>query len=131
MSLSRVIGILCAALLVATCATASGAVPGSGISGRVVEGPTCPVERVPPDPQCAPRPLAATLRVHRRGSRTGILVHSGTDGRFRVRLAAGTYVVQPLAQGRSPFPRPPGPLTVRVRTGHFTNITITYDTGIR
>jgi len=60
-----------------------------------------------------------------------VLVHSGTEGRFRVRLTPGTYVVQPLRQGGSPFPRPPGPSTVRVRTGHFTNITITYDTGIR
>jgi hypothetical protein len=128
--MSRVIALLCSILLVAS-AAASGAVPSSGISGRVMEGPTCPVERVPPDPKCAPRPLAATLRVHRVGSRTGVLVHSGSDGRFRVRLAPATYVVKPLPQARSAFPRPPAASTVRVRTGHFTNVSIMYDTGIR
>jgi hypothetical protein len=128
---SRVIGLVCSILLASACVAASAAVSSSGISGRVVAGPICPVERVPPDPSCAPHPLSATLRIHARGRRTGVLVHSGTDGRFRVRLAPGTYVVQPLPQGRSPLPRPPAPSTARVRAGQFTNITITYDTGIR
>jgi hypothetical protein len=131
MSRLRAIVLVCSILLAAACAAASGTVSSSGISGRVVEGPTCPVERVPPDPRCAPRPLAATMRVHPRGGRTAVLVHSGADGRFRVRLAPGTYVVQPLRQGSSPFPRPPAPSTVRVRRGRFTYVTIMYDTGIR
>jgi hypothetical protein len=43
----------------------------------------------------------------------------------------GTYVVQALAQAGSPFPRPPAAIRVTVHTRRFTNVTITYDTGIR
>jgi hypothetical protein len=98
----------------------------------VVAAPTCPVERVPPFPGCAPRPLAASLLIHRGGSGApGTRVHSGADGRFRVRLSPGRYVVQAMAQTGSPFPRPPAPETVTVHPHRFTTVTITYDTGIR
>ena len=99
---------------------------------KVDAGPTCPVERVPPDPRCGPRPLAATLRIHPTGRSTPRwTVRSGQDGRFSVRLAPGTYVVKPLAAAGSAFPRPPAPRRVTVHAGRFTRITITYDTGIR
>ena len=114
------------------CATAGGTVRGSGIAGRVVAGPTCPVERVPPDPQCQPRPLAASLRIHPAGKHSPVdTVRSGSDGRFSIHLAPGVYVVKPLARSGSPLPRPPAPSQVRVRVGRFTHVTITYDTGIR
>jgi len=58
-------------------------------------------------------------------------IRSGADGRFRIHLTAGTYVLRALSQDGSPFPRPPAPKRVRVRSGRFTYITITYDTGIR
>src|SRR5207253_9569337 len=34
-----------------------------GIRGTVLLGPICPVERIPPDPQCADKPYAASLVV--------------------------------------------------------------------
>jgi hypothetical protein len=90
------------------------------------------VERVPPDPGCAPRPLAASLRLTRRGSVAWHrIVRSGTDGRFRVDLGSGRYTVTPLARAGSAFPRPGPAQTVTVRAGHYTRITVTYDTGIR
>ncbi|MHB8658743.1 MAG: hypothetical protein ACYC91_12455 [Solirubrobacteraceae bacterium] len=114
------------------CGSASGQAPNSGIAGRVLTGPVCPVETLPPQPRCAPRPLAVALRVRRlRGAGGTRTVRSGVNGRFRVRLAPGDYLVQPLARSGSPFPRPPAPLRVLVRRGHFTPITIIYDTGIR
>jgi hypothetical protein len=120
------------ALTVTACGAASASAPHSGIAGRVVAGPTCPVQRIPPDPACAPRPLAATLRVRRADGRgTGATVRSASDGRFRVALAPATYVVTPQAPRGSPFPRPPAASRVRVRSGQLTRITIAYDTGIR
>jgi hypothetical protein len=56
---------------------------------------------------------------------------SGRDGRFRIRLSPGSYVVQALPEAGSAFPRPPAAFTVKVLAGRFTHITITYDTGIR
>lgn len=119
-------------LALGACGAATARTPKSGLAGRVVAGPTCPVETVPPQPRCAPRPLAASLRIRRSGSNApATSVHSAADGRFRVRLAPGSYVVQALPKAGSPFPRPPGPLDVKVKAGRFTHITITYDTGIR
>jgi len=90
------------------------------------------VQTVPPQPGCAPRPLAARLRIHRVGRRTPVTsVRSAADGRYRVRLPPATYVVQALPVGGSSLPRPPPARRVRVHAGHFTFVTITYDTGIR
>lgn len=104
----------------------------SGISGRIVAGPTCPVESVPPAPGCAARPLRATLLIRRVGGHGGAtIVRSAADGRFRVGLAAGTYVVRALARAGATLPRPPATSRVQVRVGRYTFVTITYDTGIR
>jgi hypothetical protein len=113
-------------------AQASRSASSSGIRGRVLEGPTCPVERVPSEPRCAPRPLVATLHIRRIGSqRLAKSVRSQRDGRFRVSLAPGAYVVRPLPVSSSFLPRPPSPFRVEVRSGRFAVVTITYDTGIR
>lgn len=130
MRLASTIAVLLAWLCAAGVAT--GGASASGIDGRVVSGPTCPVERVPPQPGCAPRPLVASLRIRAVGSRARpTLVRSAADGRFRVRLAPAEYIVQALAVDRSGLPRPPAPLKVQVRKGRFAHLTVAYDTGIR
>lgn len=122
---------LTAVLLFVGCGKAAARVQ-SGISGLIVAGPTCPVERVPPEPACAPRPLVAALRIWRAGHRAQAkLVTSHANGRFRISLPVGTYTVEALPQANSPFPRPPAPSEVRVSTGLFASITLSYDTGIR
>lgn len=115
------------------CGTAGGRTTvDSGITGSVVAGPVCPVARIPPQPGCGPRPLAATLRIRRIAAATREFeVRSGVNGHFRVRLAPGRYVVRGLAHGASGLPRPPAPLRVQVRAHRFTAVTIEYDTGIR
>src|SRR5258706_9652825 len=35
----------------------------SGITGRVTLSPTCPVETVPPDPKCAPKPYSTSIYI--------------------------------------------------------------------
>jgi hypothetical protein len=119
-------------LLLAGPGAATARAPVSGIAGRTVAGPTCPVETVPPQPGCAPRGFAAALRVRRVGSRApATTVHSGADGRFRLALPPATYVVAPLSRAGSPYPRPPTARRVVVHAHHFTYVTIAYDTGIR
>jgi len=135
--IARVTAALVASGAVAGGAVAGGAVgratePNSGIAGQVQEGPTCPVEQYPPSSRCAPRPLSAPIRIRAAaGGSHGLVVHSGSNGRFRVRLRAGRYVVTPERTNSSGFPRPPAPFRVDVAPGHFTHVTITYDTGIR
>jgi hypothetical protein len=102
----------------------------SGITGRVVLGPTCPVERE--DTPCPDRPFAgARLRITER--ETGDVAASVTadeQGRFRVPLAPGEYVVdaEPTEGRPLPFAKP---VDVTVRPGEYTNVTLAFDTGIR
>jgi hypothetical protein len=104
----------------------------SGLAGRVVKAPICPVEYRPPRPECAPRPLEATLRIERLGRHALVrTVRSDSNGRFRISLSPGAYRVTALPIGKSKLPRPPRPTRVLVRAGQFTTIEIAYDTGIR
>src|SRR5438309_11472888 len=94
----------------AVCGSASAQAPASGLAGRVLMAPTCPVERVPPQPGCDPRPLVAVLSIRRVGAHAQAHeVRTASDGRFHILLSAGTYLVRALPPGTSPFPRPPSP----------------------
>src|SRR3954462_1771394 len=99
----RDIALIVAVLASAAVAAAAGA--GSGIRVRVVSGPTCPVERIPPDPMCAPRAFAASVRIYRVSDhRTVARLHTGSDGRATAALRPGRYrlVVRPESGARLP-----------------------------
>ena len=65
-----------------------------GIGGIATAGPVCPVERVPPDPKCVPRPVAGAVVVVRDGAgREVARATTAADGRFFVAVPPGTYVV--------------------------------------
>jgi hypothetical protein len=102
----------------------------SGITGRAVLGPTCPVERE--DTPCPDRPYGgARLRITERGTGdVAATVTAGDEGRFRVPLAPGEYVVdaEPTEGRPLPFAKP---VDVTVRPGEFTHVTLSFDTGIR
>jgi hypothetical protein len=101
----------------------------SGIEGLVVIGPTCPIER--DDETCPDEPLAATLTVQERESGRAVqTLRSAADGHFRANLAPGDYLLVPV----SPNPGVPPyaePIEVTVEPDRYTNVTVTYDSGIR
>ena len=104
-------------------------VPDAGVlTGRVTLTPVCPVERMPPDPACAPRPYQTTLRVY--GANDVVVANSQSDarGEFRFSLPAGTYRIE--AEGGAMFPRCTAQ-TATVRPNVATLIEISCDTGIR
>jgi hypothetical protein len=109
---------------------AAAAGPETGIGGVATAGPVCPVEKTPPDPACAPRPVAGATVVIRDASGTEV-VRSTTaaNGTFAAALRAGEYIVEPQAveglMGTAP------PQTVTVADGRLTTIELVYDTGIR
>jgi hypothetical protein len=120
-------------LLVAACngpaATATGAAD-TGIGGRATAGPVCPVERNPPDPSCAPRPVVGATIVIRNGSGAQVAVAiSNADGGYFVSLPAGSYVVDPQPVQGLLGTAPQQPATVT--SGSITDIQLDYDTGIR
>ena len=103
----------------------------SGINGIALAGPQCPVER--PDSPCPDRPVAnAEIDIYSPDHAHKITaVITDNDGRFRVDLAPGDYYLEPQPPDPSrPFPIPRAE-TVTVRANEYTDVTVSYDTGIR
>ena len=106
----------------------SGAGPASAAPSRA--GPVCPVERNPPDPSCAPRPVAGATIVIRDGLGGQVAAAvSGADGAFFVAVGAGDYVMDPLPVEGLLGTAPQQPATVM--DGAVTVVQLDYDTGIR
>jgi hypothetical protein len=115
-----------AVTVAASQAVPAGAAPDSGLRGRVLYGPTCPVQR--PGAICE-RPYQATLVVSRATSRgTVARVRTSADGRFIVRLRAARYLVK--VTSHTTLPRSWSQKVV-VTAHHFTSLTIRIDSGIR
>jgi cytoskeletal protein RodZ len=97
--------------------------------GSVTLSPTCPVERISPDPQCAPKPYVTTVKVLRSGSTT-VLATATTqaDGSFTFTLAPGSYVIQATGAAVAPTC---SPITTQITKGASTTVSISCDTGIR
>src|SRR4051812_30476243 len=67
-----------------------------GIAGTAVAGPVCPVEKAPPDPSCAPRPVAGAVIIARNGSGAEAgRATTAADGTFFITVAAGSYQLPP------------------------------------
>jgi len=104
--------------------------PNTGIRGVATAGPVCPVVRNPPDPSCAPRPVAGATIVIRDGSGTQVAVAiSGADGSYFVSLPPGDYVVDPQPVQGLLGTAAQQPATVA--SGTITEVQLDYDTGIR
>jgi Carboxypeptidase regulatory-like domain len=125
-----------AILLIAICACAPGAgasptPPETGhVAGVALAGPTCPVVTDPPESACADRPVAgATLLIVDDEGDVVATATTADDGRFRLDLPPGTYQVQPQPvdglMGIAP------PMSVTVVVGQSSEVTLSYDTGIR
>ena len=110
-------------------ATATRLAVHSAIEGYVTIGPTCPVEREDQACDDAPYAVDIIIRSEDTGGETA-RVRSGADGRFRVAVPAGRYIVA----GQSPSPGAPpqaGEETVEVLPGQVAQVFIVYDSGIR
>ena len=101
------------------------------LEGRVSIGPICPVERVPPDPACQPKPetyQAWPIGVFEGKHKVTTIVVKA-DGTFSMELPPGTYVVDHLKQQH--FGKGTLPATVEINSGETTTLDIVIDTGIR
>jgi hypothetical protein len=124
-----------AAVLVAGCgddgSSSGDQEPDSGITGVVSLGPQCPVER--PGEPCDDEPAAGvTVTVSEQqpgeayGGGPGVATAvTDDDGRFRIPLVPGDYVVTAEAGMSCEF------LDAHVSAGTFTEVPVPCDTGIR
>lgn len=100
-----------------------------GIIGSAHAGPVCPVVRNPPDPACAPRPVAgARIVVHGADGSEVASVRTDDTGAFSMELPPGRYTVE--AEPVDGLMGRPAPQTIEVTDGP-TTIDLEYDTGIR
>lgn len=93
--------------------------------------PICPIERIPPDPKCAPKPYVTTIQVIKVGSSQSLpfaTVKSDKDGKYSIALPPGKYALQPA--GGSVYPRCET-TEVTVLPAATTEVNLSCDTGIR
>jgi len=101
----------------------------TGIEGQVLIGPTCPV--VQQGNECPDKPYQATLTVlDSSGTREIARFQTDTEGRFRLPIAPGNYILRPETPENMPLPIAPEQ-NFTVTDGQFTQISVTYDSGIR
>lgn len=101
------------------------------ITGMVTVGPTCPVQRIPPDPNCADKPAAVELSVMTKDlSQVLQTFTSQADGTFSLHFPIGSYVI--MQKEDSPvFPRCTQSEIFTVPARSTVNVDISCDTGIR
>ena len=98
------------------------------VTGIVTLSPICPVERMPPEPQCAPKPYQTKIEVFTTdGTELVKVIQTGTDGRFAVTLPLGDYSFQ---AGKGKVMPSCSPIEVRVQNATAV-VDISCDTGIR
>jgi hypothetical protein len=115
------------AAVLSTASTALADTPNSGIEGQVFIGPTCPV--VVEGSPCPDRPYQATITIlDSRGVRVRRF-QTDEQGRFEIPLEPGTYTLVP--EPSDILVPHADPESVRVREASYTEVTISYDSGMR
>jgi len=99
------------------------------LGGQVTISPICPVERIPPDPNCAPKPFVTDVSVSIQGSnKINKSIKTTTQGDFTFELPVGTYLIR--AESGKVFPRCEDKTILIVR-GQSAVVDISCDSGIR
>ncbi|MEW6086677.1 MAG: carboxypeptidase-like regulatory domain-containing protein [Chloroflexota bacterium] len=98
----------------------------SGVEGQVLIGPMCPI--VQEGQECPDQPYQATLTVLSPNGRRIVQVQTDEQGRFKIPLAPGEYILHPESPNGLPFA---SDQNFVVEAGRFTDIVVNYDSGIR
>jgi hypothetical protein len=96
----------------------------SGVKGVILSGPSCPVQRI--DNPCPDRPIKGA-RIEIAGRSTT----SGSDGRFKIGLIPGSWVMK-VSVSDIGFSKTQAKTTrVQITSNHWTSEKIIFDSGIR
>ena len=123
MKIQFIVGILI--LLLATC-SAQPKEKTSGVEVQVLTGPICPV--VQEGQVCPDQPYQATLTVSRLTGEKIAQIQTEETGRFKIPLEPGEYSLHPDSPSGMPFA---GEQVFTAGPDQFTQLTVTYDSGIR
>jgi len=124
MNIKFLIGVMI--LVLATCSIYNPTPRGSGIEGQVLVGPACPV--VQQGQACPDQPYQATLTVVSPNGVQIVQFQTDAQGHFRVPLVPGEYILHPESTDGIAFA---SDQSFVVETGHYTQLTVNYDNGVR
>lgn len=113
-------------LVLAACGGGNTPAPTGGIEGQVFIGPMCPVVQF--GTPCPDQPYQAMITVLDATGDQVTQFQSDVRGQFHVPLNPGAYTLRP--ESPDGFTRA-GEQRVVVSGGQFTQVIITYDSGIR
>jgi hypothetical protein len=129
------LAMILAVFVLLVCAAACDPSPASDrviLRGTAVAGPTCPVERDPPDPACVERRVIGAEVVVVAADSGAEVARLTTDeaGSFSVTLPLGRYHI--VAQPVPGLMAEPAPIDVELVAGKVPEpVVLAYDTGIR
>lgn len=127
------IAFLTGLLFILSCDKQSDKLPGF-LEGKISIGPICPVEKIPPDPDCLP--TAETYKSYpvsvwtANGEKKILQLSPSLDGMFKCELTAGTYLVIVEKMGSS-IGSVNLPAEITINSDQTTTLNIDIDTGIR
>ena len=116
-------------LLILACGLFAKPVPiDSGVTGKALVGPMCPV--VFEGQECPDQPYQATITVNNLEGRKIVQFQTDEQGNFNIPLAPGEYILHPETPEGMPFPYA-DEQRFTVIPGEFTRLIVLYDSGIR
>lgn len=116
-------------LLLLSCSLLEKPIPtDSGITGKVLVGPMCPVMIEGQD--CPDQPYQATITVNSLEGRRIVQFQTDEEGNFNIPLAPGEYILHPETPQGVPYPFA-DEQRFTVTPGEFTRLVVSYDSGIR
>jgi len=113
-------------LFLSACSPVTPEAVNSGIEGQVFIGPICPVVQV--GQECPDQPYQATLSVTSPKGERIVQVQTDEEGRFKIPLQPGEYILHPESPNVLPFANDQA---VIVDADNFTQVIVNYDSGIR
>lgn len=118
-------------LLAASCAE-EGPGPGdrvrSGLTGRVILFPTCPVGTS--GSPCPRKGVQTTVAIEAADGDRMVQVRTRPDGTFRIALEPGDYLLSAVPPPMAPD-LVPRPASAKVLPGTFARVTVVLDTRLR
>ena len=104
------------------------------LNGVIAIGPICPVETVPPDPECLPTAetyKAYPVNIFTSDGKTQISqLNPSLNGHFSSELLPGNYLIK-LERDQNNIGGSNLPVEVTITSGDTTLLDISIDTGIR
>lgn len=101
----------------------------SGVRGQALLGPTCPVMRV--ESPCPDEPYQTSLTVLSLDGQEVTRFDTDAEGKFEVKLPPGDYILRSDVPAGRPVIPSAADVPFTVLPNQFTDVIVSFDSGIR